>query len=267
METHEFTALIWNYYREHGRIFAWRESRDPYEILVSEIMLQQTQTLRVLPKYETFIRQFPTMKSLADATTADVLAAWSGLGYNRRGVYLHRLAKVLLEKYDGEIPKDPEVLVTLPGLGKATAASVLVFAFNMPLVFIETNIRRVFLHFFFSDEHGVPDREITDWVEKTLDRDNPREWYWALMDYGAHLAKTGTNANYRSHHFKKQSPFATSVRKARGEIMKLLVREGGAAYATLEERIIAEPEKIEKAVEGLIREGLIKIEKGFLLIA
>ena len=153
-----FKKIIWEHYRTNGRRFAWRHVADPYKVLVSEVMLQQTQTSRVKVKYPEFIKQFPDFKHLANASTAEVLRAWQGLGYNRRALYLKKLAERVIKDFGGKLPRDPAILKTLPGIGAATAGSVAAFAFNSPTIFIETNIRAVFLHFFFAGKNKVSDQ-------------------------------------------------------------------------------------------------------------
>ena len=179
-----FRDLILAHYRAHGRDLPWRQTTDPYRILVSEIMLQQTQVERVAVKYREFLERFPDFESLAHAPKSEVLLAWQGLGYNRRAIALQGAAQRVIEEYGGRLPADVETLATFPGIGKATAAAICAYAFNMPVVYIETNIRRIFIHFFFQDREGVRDDEILPLVERALDRENPREWYSALMEYG-----------------------------------------------------------------------------------
>ncbi|HOO91646.1 MAG TPA: hypothetical protein PLA74_12550, partial [Syntrophales bacterium] len=178
----DFRETVYDYYRRHSRQFPWRETTDPYRILVSEIMLQQTQAPRVLLKYEEFLQHFPDVSSLASAPLHDVLGAWQGLGYNRRALALKQSAQKIVAFHGGIIPRDEGSLVSLPGIGTATARAVRAFAFNEPVIFIETNIRAVFIHYFFSQEETVSDSDLRPLVEKTLDHDNPRRWYNALMD-------------------------------------------------------------------------------------
>jgi A/G-specific adenine glycosylase len=176
----------------------WRHSDDPYRILVSEIMLQQTQVERVAVKYPTFIAAFPDAATLARAPQSAVIAAWQGMGYNRRAIALKKCAEKITDEYGGTVPRDPDVLATFPGIGPATASSICAFAFNLPVVFIETNIRRVFIHSFFPDKEIVTDQEILPLVERALDREQPRVWYWALMDLGTELKKQMPNPNRKS---------------------------------------------------------------------
>ena len=205
----------------------WRKTKDPYRIAVSEIMLQQTQVARVEKYYGSFVRRFPDFRSLARSDARDVVRAWIGLGYNRRALSLWRLAVTVSEKYDGRLPCHQDALEKLPGIGKATAGAIMAFAFNMPKPFIETNIRRVFIHFFFSGRKKVSDAAIMPIVARTLDRGNPREWYWALMDYGAFLGLRAAknkirNPNTQSAHYKRQSKFSGSDRELRGKILRIL---------------------------------------------
>lgn len=240
------------------RDFPWRNTTDPYHILVSEVMLQQTQVSRVLVKYPIFISQFPNFKELATASIKDILLAWQGMGYNRRALYLKKIAEIVVKKYEGKLPDDPAVLDTFPGIGEATAASIVAFAFNKPVVFIETNIRRVFLHLFFEDRKSkVDDREIFPLVEQTLDHKNPREWYWALMDYGAHLGKTVDNPNKKSKHYTVQSRFEGSDRQVRGEVLRILLKKS----QTEKEIIInvkRSPDKTVQILKNMVKEGLIE---------
>ncbi len=181
-----FQKAIWAYYRRAGRgTLPWRHTGDPYAILVSEIMLQQTQVSRVEGYYNRFLKQFPNFRALARAKNSAILKAWQGLGYNRRAMFLKRAAEVVVEQYGGRLPGDRAALEALPGIGKGTSGSLMAFAFNKPEVFIETNIRRVFIHFFFPKKRRVTDAELERYIERSIDRKHPREWYWALMDYGA----------------------------------------------------------------------------------
>ncbi len=219
----KFVNEVWEYYRRHGRqSLPWRLTPNPYHIVVSEIMLQQTQADRVIPKYKSFLKRFPTWKALARAPLGDVLREWQGLGYNRRGKMLHELGREVSQNYRGTLPKDVETLISLPGIGPYTAGAVLVFAFNTPVPIIETNIRSVYLHHFFLDETDITDAEIVRLIVLTLDVKNPREWYYALMDYGVYIKKTYGNPNRRSKHYASQSTFKGSDREIRGAILRVL---------------------------------------------
>ncbi|NUN23224.1 MAG: A/G-specific adenine glycosylase, partial [Candidatus Jettenia caeni] len=189
----KFQKVIYSYYQEYGRNLPWRITQEPYHILVSEIMLQQTQVQRVIGKYESFIQVFPNFYSLSRAPLKMVLKEWQGLGYNRRAMALKRIAQKVIEEFGGVLPSSVDALITFPGIGRATASAISAFAFHKPTVFIETNIRRVFIHSFFHDETNIKDTEIILLVEKTLDVSNPRNWYYALMDYGVMLKKDYEN--------------------------------------------------------------------------
>ena len=254
-----FRKVIKSYFRKHGRhSLPWRLTDDPYCILVSEIMLQQTQVERVNDKYRAFTKRFPDFRTLAGAPLRSVLKVWQGLGYNRRAIALHNLAKTVLERMEGQLPSSPDILETLPGIGKATAASICAFAFNKPVIFIETNIRRVFLHFFFYDKTNVNDKEILPLIEKTLVRSNARQWYSALMDYGAMLKKGIPNPNVKSMHYSRQSPFEGSNRQLRGKIIRIVTEAGTLTAARLIEQTEADPHKVRTVLMQLQKEGFLK---------
>jgi A/G-specific adenine glycosylase len=267
LELNSFINHIWDYYAKHGRIFDWRHEEDPYKIIVSEIMLQQTQTHRVVVKYPPFIAAFSTIETLAQAPLKDVLALWQGLGYNRRGMYLHQIAQKVVQEYAGNVPDDPAILVTFPGLGKATAASICAFAFNKPTCFIETNIRAVYIHFFFQGKVEVTDADIMPLIQATLDYKNPREWYYALMDYGVMLKKSMPNPSRKSAHYTTQSKFEGSDRQIRGMILKLLVKsEEGYTFEKLCNLIDRPIERIKKASDELCKERLITLHNSLFTI-
>lgn len=257
----EFQNKVWNFYENNKRAFPWRETSNLYEIFLSEIMLQQTQTVRVIPKYIDFLKTFPNLDSLSRVSNEDVLRLWSGLGYNRRALYLKRAAEILSQNTS---PITPEFLQTLPGIGPNTAGSIYVFSLNKPHVFIETNIRRVFIYEFFQDKNTISDIEILKLVKKTLDTKNPREWYYALMDYGAYLAKSEINPNRKSKHYAKQSKFEGSVRQARGTILNILLKKKNISKENLEKQINSK--HFDKALAQLEKEGFIKIGRTILIL-
>jgi A/G-specific adenine glycosylase len=236
----------------------WRETFDPYHILVSEIMLQQTQVERVALKYGPFITAFPDVAALAQAPFREVMAQWQGLGYNRRALALQRLAQRLVAEFQGRLPASVPLLRTLPGIGAATAGALAAFAFNQPVVFIETNIRRVFLHCFFADQTGISDREILPLVEQTLDRTRPRPWYYALMDYGSMLKRTTPNPNRRSVHYQRQSPFVDSDRQIRGLILKALLTAPTLTPAAMVQAVGKSPDRTLALIDTLIKEGFLE---------
>jgi len=252
-----FQKMVLSHYEQYGREMAWRNTTDPYQILVSEIMLQQTQVERVTIKFPEFIRAFPDFASLATASLTNVLTVWQGLGYNRRAIALQKCAIRVMNEYDGVLPADVDILATFPGIGRATASSIAAFAFTMPVVFIETNIRRVFIHFFFTDTDTVSDAEILPLVEEALYRDNPRVWYWALMDLGSALKKTVPNPNRRSVHYTKQTPFEGSDRNIRGIIIRMLLAEPGIREKKFLGIRNDDPARIKKILSALESEGFI----------
>jgi A/G-specific adenine glycosylase len=260
MNPQQFKKIIWAYYKQNKRNLPWRKTRDPYKILVSEIMLQQTQSYRVEPKYKSFLQKFPTIQALAKASIADVLKEWQGLGYNRRALFLKKCAEKISLEYKGKFPKDLDVLCSLPGIGKATAGDILAFAWNLPTVFIETNIRSVFIHFFFADKDKVSDKEIIPLVEATLDTTNPREWYWALFDYGVLLKKT-INPNRKSSHYTKQSKFIGSLRQKRAIVLRLIL-ERPSTKKEVQENLEYDSKTINQILLALEKEGFIKNTQG-----
>lgn len=224
----QFQKTVWDYYHAHGRDLPWRHpepggSFDAYKVMVSEIMLQQTQVNRVIPKYHEFLHSFPDVQSLAKASLADVLKLWSGLGYNRRAKFLHEAAKQIVKQQNSEVPKTLNALSNLPGIGHNTAAAICVYAYDQPQIFIETNIRTVYIHHFFKDQVNIADKDILPLIRSTLQDQAPRTFYWALMDYGTHLKSTKGNVSAKSRHYVKQSVFEGSRRQIRGKVLKLLI--------------------------------------------
>jgi A/G-specific adenine glycosylase len=260
-----FRKIVWTYYREHGRDdLEWRKTTDPYKILVSEVMLQQTQVDRVRPYYKDFLKKFPTVKALAAAPLADVLIVWQGLGYNRRAKMLHEAAKAVVETYKGTFPKSVAQLEELSGVGPYTARAVAAFAYNQDVVFIETNLRTVVTHHFFNDKKQVADKEIlailTKAFPKAKDNRGSREWYAALMDYGAHLKRSGIRINAKSKTYVKQSVFRGSARQARGLILKTLV-SGPCSSAQLTRLLGTERrDQLKSQLILLTKEGLIELK-------
>jgi A/G-specific adenine glycosylase len=262
-----FRRDLYRFFHAQGRQLPWRDTADPYHILVSEIMLQQTQVERVALKYAPFIQTFPDVWSLARASLRDIMAAWQGLGYNRRALALQRIARRLAADFDGRLPDSVDILRTFPGIGEATAGALAAFAFNQPVVFIETNIRRVFLHSFFPGRSGVRDREILPLVDQTLDREQPRSWYYALMDYGTMLKRGAPNPNRRSAHHQRQAPFADSDRQIRGLILKALLKSPALTVVELVQAVGKEPERTTGIIHTLIKEGFLEPEGSQVRIA
>jgi A/G-specific adenine glycosylase len=229
-------------------------------------MLQQTQVDRVTEKYQQFIQVFPDVSTLARAPLRTILKVWQGLGYNRRALALKKIAQIVAKQYNNKIPRSLDELVKLPGIGQTTASEILAFAFNQPTVFIETNIRSVFIHFFFPDREDVSDDEILPLVGKTLDSSNPRKWYYALMDYGGTLKKRYTNPSRKSAHYNKQSPFNGSNRQVRGKIVRFLTR--GKIVRFLTEKSYGSARELSQKLNlplNKVRSNLIALEQeGFI---
>ena len=265
-ELHAFVEFVAKKGRELYRDLPWRRTYDPYAIWMSEVMLQQTQVSRVDGRWQRWLERFPTVDALAAAAPSDVLEEWQGLGYNRRALSVHRAAQAISEA-GGVFPQDPKELVKLPGIGPATAAGICAFAFNLHGVYLETNVRTVFLHELYPQAEGVPDSELVPLVELTCPASvtdaadavaagadaavntaaetdetelTPRSWYYALLDYGAYLKKTIPNPSRRSKSHVKQSRFEGSHRQKRAELLRVLLAhkdEGGAKFETLHQEL------------------------------
>ena len=283
------------------RDLPWRRTRDPYEIWLSEVMLQQTQVPRVESRWPSWLEQFPSVFALAEASTAEVLAAWQGMGYNRRALALKAAAEEVVRTYDGAFPRDADALTALPGIGPATAQGIRAFAFDLPGVYLETNVRTVFLHHFFPEVPSVPDRELVPLVQSTCPfagqglgskdaaspgeafacpqdtDDTPRSWHYALLDYGAHLKKTVPNPSRRSKTYARQSKFEGSRRQKRAEVVRILLDaqaagEGAVSTAAVGVRLdtvelaagrnAVERELVAEILEALGREGFCQETDG-----
>jgi len=264
-----FRSIVYGYYATNKRHFDWRQNPQPYNVVVSEVMLQQTQTDRVAPKFKAFIERFPTFQALARSPFHDILMLWKGLGYNRRALGLLAIAQQVTDRFDGQLPSDIATLETFPNIGSATARSIAAFAFNTPTVFIETNIRTVFIYFFTPNNKAVTDKELMPIIEKALDKDNPREWYYALMDYGVMLKKSVGNVSKLSAHYKKQSTFQGSDRQLRGRILQVLLDHktvnSGAMLELLDKK--DQSERIGRIIEKMEQDALIVVKKGIIQLA
>jgi A/G-specific adenine glycosylase len=254
-----FRRIVWKYYVGNKRDdLPWRKTRDPYKILVSEVMLQQTQVERVRPYYKEFLKKFPTVKALAAAPLGDVLIAWQGLGYNRRAKMLHEAAKEVVKIYKGKFPSSATQLEELRGVGPYTARAVAAFAYNEDVVLIETNVRTAVTHHFFNDKQRVDDKEIITILEKAFPRGKSREWYAALMDYGSHLKRSGVRLNSKSKTYTKQSTFKGSAREARGAILKALAA-GERSTAQLTKLLGPERrDQVKDQIKNLLNENIIE---------
>ena len=271
----EFVQLVREQGREHYRDLPWRNIDDAYGVLVSEVMLQQTQVVRVLDYWPRFMAAFPTADALAAAATSDVLELWQGLGYNRRALALKSACDICSQQWAGKFPEDYDELVALPGIGPATAAGVLAFACDKPGVYIETNVRSVFLHCLFPDAEGVTDKQLEPYVADACPDTGARAWYYALLDYGAYLKSQGVNPSRRSAHYARQSRFEGSHREKRSFVLKcVLAAEGGLSAAEAAARLDAyerdhgreavDPAAFTSIVDELVREGFFHNEDGIL---
>lgn len=262
-----FRRVVLGHYRAHGRDLAWRHTRDPYAVLVSEVMLQQTQVPRVERMWPRFMEAFPDVYALAGAPLADVLREWAGMGYNRRAVQLKRMAEQVVDRFGGRMPTALDDLLALPGVGPATAAAVEAFAYGEAHPYIETNVRAVFLHHFFGDRCDVPDREIMPLVGITLDRRDPRRWYYALMDYGTHLKRTVPDPCRRSAHHTRQSRFAGSRRELRAALLRAVLDDPGRRTGRYARSTGAAVALAGELLSELAAEGFLTAEDGSWRIA
>lgn len=308
MELDSFRSLMRAEGRRLYRDLPWRRTRDPYQIWLSEVMLQQTQVPRVEQRMPAWLERFPSVEALAAASAADVLEAWQGMGYNRRALALHEASRQIVDRYDGVFPHDAAELRALPGIGPATTQGIRAFAFDLPGVYLETNVRTVFLHHFFPDVPGVPDRELIPLIEAACPaapagsadagdadddsagryavpqdaEDTPRNWYYALLDYGAYLKKTVPNPSRRSAGHVRQSRFEGSRRQKRAEVVRMLLAARDAEPAGLSfDEVLAgmdafehqagrepvERSLVEELLGALTREGFCAERDGRWLIA
>lgn len=248
-------------YTDHQRILPWRQTTDPYKILVSEIMLQQTQVDRVIPKYHARLKKWPTVKDLASATQSDILTAWSGLGYNRRALNLHKAAKTIAQEYHGEIVPDEKILLWLPGVGLYTAHAIMAFAYNLEVPVLDINIKRVLIHSFDLDPK-TSDKQLREIALACVPIGRSREWHNALMDYGSlvlHSKKTGIRS-------APQSTFAWSRRRVRGNVLKHLIKYGQASKNDLQ-KLFPHPER-DDIIEKMLDEKIItRTKSGMLSLA
>lgn len=254
-----FQRTILTFYAKHGRAFPWRSTRDPYKILVSEVMLQQTQTQRVAEKFPLFVERFPTVQALARAPLREVLRAWEGMGYYRRARNLHRAAMIVCERYEGQIPQDGERLLALPGIGSYTAAAVQAFAFNKATAMVETNIRSLFIYLFFRNRRTVSDQEILARVQETMPAKGARQWFYALMDAGVEVKKSNPRINKRSKHYARQTPFEGSDRQLAARVLRRAINSHRSLSIQLLERELSVPaDRLARALKRLTNEGLLE---------
>ncbi len=274
----QFQKRILSWYKKNRRDLPWRNTKNPYRILVSEVMLQQTQVARVLPKYKEFLLAFPTFQALAKTSNKKLLKVWAGLGYWKRVLNLKATAKTLAFLQTRRAPSadgvkrkektefeqklsDPKFLETLPGIGPYTARALACFAFGNTEAFLDTNIRRVYLHFFFPRRKNISDTEILPIAQRAVWKKNPREWHYALFNYGATVLKD-KKINKRSKHYTKQSRFEGSSRSFRTKVMRFLLdQQNQTATTSRIKRFLKEaqsPYDTEKILTSLKKDGLIK---------
>ena len=280
MSIKKFQKILLSWYAKNRRDLPWRNTKDPYKILVSEIMLQQTQVSRVLPKYKEFLKAFPTLEALAKSSDKKLLKVWSELGYWRRAKYLKETAKIITKEYGGKFPKDPKILETFPGIGHYTARALACFAFGSTEAFLDTNIRRVYLHFFFPEKHHVSDKEILKVAQRATTNlcvrgklkyhgITPREWHYALFDYGALVLKDKA-INKQSRHYAKQSRFEGSFRSFRSKVVKFLLAASRPAipkeeieqFLQKELRAAGSKHSAQEIIRSLVKNKLIKENVG-----
>lgn len=269
LDSNSFRKKIFLWYRIHGRhSLPWRRTRDPYRIFVSEVMLQQTQMARVLPKYKAWLKVFPNWSSLARAPFTKVLKLWHGLGYNRRARFMKSTAEELMVKYKGQLPETLRELELLPGIGPYTARAIRCFAYGACEPFIETNIRRVVIHSFFpSRQSRISDKDILRILKEVEPRTQKREWYWALMDYGAVLpSHNKSNPNVRSRAYKKQSRFEGSTRYVRAVIVKALIEKKKLTLSEVKKVVRGNPYTIPFIKNGALDTILQGLEKDRILM-
>ena len=287
----DFQKLVLDYYKENKRAqLPWRSKITPYRVWISEIMLQQTQVDRVVSFFNEWMKTFTTVQDLANASQIDVLKSWKGLGYNSRAIRLKRSAEILVNDYYGKFPKTIDEIQKLPGIGPYTAGAIMAFAYNKPTVFVETNIRRVFIYHFWKNEENpllpgeggfrrkpgeVHDKEILDLVSQTLPEKNIREWYFALMDYGAYLGRElklngkKFNPNIKSRHYTKQSKFSGSDREIRSRIVSILLENKKDSISGIVKKVSGlsdDVDRVERIISTLERDGFVEINKGKIFL-
>lgn len=258
ISTIQTTVLDW--YKTNKRNLPWRSTRDPYHILVSEIMLQQTQVSRVIPKYEEFLKRFPTVGKLASVSSAEVIRAWKGLGYNRRALNLQRAARVIVGEHNGKVPSDLEALRELPGIGRYTAGAIRNFASGIDTPAVDTNVKQ-FLDHFVPASAARTENDYYDLAEQLMPEGKAREWLHAVMDYSALVLKSNkvTGSTLRVEP-RKSEPFVGSNRYLRGRIIDRLrdqAQTASALFAAIAKPIDVEQGRFQALVTALQSEGFL----------
>lgn len=268
-------AALLEWYRPRRAIYPWRSSRpDPYRVLVSEVMLQQTQAARVAPAFRRFLRLFPTVSALAAAGRSDVLRAWSGLGYNRRAVNLSEAARRIVRDHGGRVPSTPEALIPLPGVGSYTAAAVSSIAFGVPVPALDTNMSRVVARVGLGAQaHEVSRTDLRNAAAAWIDRQDPGSWNQALMDLGREVCRPiprcqacplNEACTFRARGVegerspRRQPPFSGSLRQVRGAVIRALQDRPSASMAALAKASDESIDRVAEAVGALERDGLVE---------
>lgn len=271
----EFNEILFDWNDDVYRPMDWRPKKrdtkatlDPYRILVSEIMLQQTQVDRVRTKFAQFLQRFPDVEALANAPLSAVLTLWSGLGYNRRAKYLHQAAQEVVHAYGGNFPRDFSALQKLPGIGRSTAGAIMAFAWNEPYPMIDTNLRRILVRTFYDGK--IPsDAVLFDFAQSMIPEGRGRAWNYAMLDLGALVCTARRHSDecpmFDFHgdvtdfvYKKAPSKFKGSKRSYRGALLKLLVQKGTCRRVDAEKLFVGTPYDGKAVVNELIAEGIIK---------
>tara|TARA_Y100000310_G_scaffold247779_1_gene253477 strand:- start:548 stop:1318 length:771 start_codon:yes stop_codon:yes gene_type:complete len=256
MTLFQFKILSW--YEKNRRELPWRRTKNPYYILVSEMMLQQTQVDRVIPKYEAWLQAFPSLKTLAIASKEEVLQLWSGLGYNNRALRLQQLAQLLKDK---PFPQTEEELLALPGIGPYTARAILAFAFNKEVPVVDTNIRRVLIHELKLQEN-ISEKELEEVALQQIPQGKSRLWHNALMDYGS-LEKTARKTGIKP--LSTQPTFEGSERQTRGKVVRALLQRKKLSMEELQE--LCDHPNLSSILEKMEKDELITNKENMFMIA
>jgi len=259
------------WYRTRKRAYPWRGVRDPYLVLVSEVMLQQTQASRVIAAFRSFVSRFPTVEALEAAPRADVLREWGSLGYPRRAVALHEASRAIVREHDGVVPRDPSVLERLPGIGPYTAAAVASLAFGAAVPALDVNVRRVVGRVVLGRDDARADA-VREAAERWIDRASPAEWNQALMDVGrehcrprprcegcplARACRFRAQGAQPGPPLRRQSRYEGSMRQLRGSILRVLRERERATLTALAHSSRRSREEVRVAVQGLHEEGMV----------
>jgi A/G-specific adenine glycosylase len=279
---HSFRAAVLDWYQVHGRALPFRATRDPYAVLVSEVMAQQTQVARVGERWRRFLGRWPTIGSLAAARPDEVVREWQGLGYNRRAVALWRMARVVVAEHGGALPADVAALERLPGIGPYTARAVAAIAFGLPVGAVDTNVRRVLARALRGSEAGlIPARAIQALADGIVPPDRPGDWTHALMDIGATFCRprgprcADCPAHDRCDFARsdrapaaaprsardRSRPFTMTARWLRGQIVKRLVAEPGSDWVRFAGALGAHRSaSVGDAIRALARDGIVELD-------